>query len=102
MPDQDFEIWLSGETKILIVRSTEKGRYTSFAVVLLHLIKGEWVDVGRFDSAHGTPHQDVLGKKSGLIEKVWYDTLSPKQAFKFAIRNFQENHEKIIAKYLQS
>lgn len=102
MPDQDFEIWLSGETKILIFRSTERRRYTSFAVVLMHFLHGVWTNVGRFDSAHGIPHQDVLGHKSGLLQKIWYDTLTPKQAFKFAIRNFQENHENIIAKYLQN
>jgi hypothetical protein len=102
MPDQDFEIWLSGETKILIFRRTERGRYTSFAVVLMHLHDGGWTDVARFDSAHGIPHQDVLGHKSGLIQKIWYDTLTPKQAFKLAIKNFQENHETIIVQYLQN
>ncbi len=102
MPESTFEIWLSEETKILIFRRTERGRYTSFVVVLMHLLDDRWFDVGRFDSAHVVPHQDVLGKKSGLIQKIWYDTLSPKQAFKSAIKTFQEHHENIIATYLKN
>jgi len=102
MPENTFEIWLSGETKTLIFRSTERGRYTSFVVVLMHVLGDRWCDVGRFDSAHGVPHQDILGKKSGLIQKIWYDTISSKQAFKLAIKTFQEHHENIISSYLRN
>jgi hypothetical protein len=55
----------------------------------------EWVDVQRSDTAHGCPHQDILGKKGGLLQKVWYDDLISKEVFTLAISTFKSNHEKI-------
>ncbi len=46
---------------------------TGFAVVLLALVNGEWVDIARFDTAHGCPHEDVLGRNGGLLQKVWHE-----------------------------
>jgi len=68
--------------------------------VVLLVFDGEaWIDVGRFDSAHGTPHQDILGKRKGLREKVWYDDLTAKQVFALAISTFRNNHDEIKNDY---
>ena len=99
MPQDNFEIWINDETKILLIRITEKGHYVSFAVVLVILTEAKWVQIGRFDTAHGTAHQDVLGKRAGLLQKIWLDHLSPRQAFKLAISTFEENHERIRNQY---
>jgi len=100
MPERDFEIWIDGTTAIRIYQSTHRGRLVSFVVVLVALIEGKWIAVGRFDTAHGIPHQDILGYKEGLLEKVWYDDAAPKDVFGLAIATFQENHEQIKNDYL--
>ena len=73
---------------------------TSFAVVLLTLVEGEWVDFARFDSAHGCPHEDVLGRKTGLLQKVWHDGRSYGQAYELAINRFRNDDESIRREYL--
>lgn len=45
MPDSAFNIWLENDVRILIIRSTQKGRYVSFAVVLTIQTEQGWVDV---------------------------------------------------------
>lgn len=100
MPRRNFEIWIDGTTAIRIYQNTHRGRLVSFAVVLVALFEDEWIAVGRFDTAHGVPHQDILGHKGGLLEKVWYDDTPPKDVFGLAIATFQENHEQIKNDYL--
>lgn len=96
MPESAFNICLENDVRILVIRSTQKGRYVSFAVVLtIHSEQG-WLDVARFDTAHGIPHQGILGKKGGLLQKVWYDDISPKEVFHLAIKTFQKDYELII------
>jgi len=102
MPEKDFQIIIDAETVIRVYLHTHRGRLVGFSVVLIVLHRGEWIDVGRFDSAHGIPHQDVLGKKAGLRDKVWYDNLTPKEVFALAISTFRQHHEQIKKDYLRS
>ena len=95
MPEKNFEIWINSTTAVRVFRNTISGRLVSFAIVLLVNHDEEWVDVQRFDTAHGCPHQDIFGKKGGLLQKVWYDDLSSKEVFTLAISTFKSNHEKI-------
>jgi hypothetical protein len=37
MPESSFIIWINPERRILVLRSTTKGRYNSFSVVLMVL-----------------------------------------------------------------
>jgi hypothetical protein len=99
MPDSAFFIWITPERRILVLRSTTKGRYISFSVVLMVLTPEGWVDVSRFDSAHGIPHRDILGSRKGLLQKVWFDDISPKEVFHMGIQTFRDEHERIIAEY---
>ncbi len=99
MPESSFFIWINPERRILVLRSTHKGRYRSFSVVLMLMTSEGWVDVSRFDSAHGIPHRDILGQRNGLLQKVWFDDISPKEVFHLGIQTFRYEHERIIAKY---
>ena len=100
MPQKEFEIWLNAMTRLLIRRETQGGRVMGFAVVLLALLDGEWVDIARFDTAHGCPHEDVLGRKAGLLQKIWHDDLSYRQAYELAIARYRNEYETIRQRYL--
>jgi len=39
-------------------------------------------------------------KEKELLQKVWYDDISPKKVFHTAIKAFKEDHERIISDYL--
>lgn len=99
MPKKIFEIVINATTVIHVFSHTHLGRLINFSVVLMVFHEDKWVDVGRFDSAHGTPHRDILGKRTGLREKVWYDDLTPKQVFALAISTFRKSHEQIKDSY---
>jgi hypothetical protein len=100
MPQKIYEIVINPSTVIRVFSHTHLGRLISFSIVLLIFHDDEWIDIGRFDSAHGTPHQDVMGKRKGLREKVWYDDLTAKQVFALAIATYRKNHEQIKKDYL--
>ena len=99
MPQKVYEIVVNLSTVIRVFSDTHRGRLVSFSIVLLIFHDDEWIDIGRFDSAHGTPHQDVMGKKKGLLEKVWYDNLTAKEVFALAISTYRKNHEQIKNDY---
>ena len=100
MPDKEFEIWLDATTRLLVRRDTQGGAILGFAVILLAMIDGEWVDIARFDTAHGCPHEDVLGRKAGLLQKIWHDHLSYRQAYENAIMRCRDEYESIRQQYL--
>jgi len=52
--------------------------------------------VARYDCAHGTPHQDILGIKGGTLAKQWFFDSSRKEAFQNAISDFKANAEEHI------
>jgi len=43
-----------------------------------------------------------LEKQKGLLQKVWYDDISPKIVFHLAIETFKKDYERIITDYLQN
>jgi hypothetical protein len=71
LPLKEFQIWIDGFTSIRARRLNEGGNILSFAVVLMALDGDIWVHVARFDTPHGWAHRDVLGKKQGLLRKIW-------------------------------
>ena len=83
-----------------IQRRTESGAIASFAVVLFADIQDEWVNISRYDTAHGYPHRDVLGKREGLRGKLRMTKLTKKRAFRYAIRDLTENAENYLEDFL--
>ena len=95
MPDKSFIDWLDYGLVIASWR-TERGRIVSFVVLFIAEIAGREHCVARYDTAHGTPHRDILGLKKGLLEKEWFFGLSNEEVFYNAIRDFQENGQEHI------
>jgi hypothetical protein len=81
------------EARIDIWRQTHSGTVVSFAVVLVAWTGQEWECVTRYDCAHGFPHRDILGKRTGLLYKQTFPGFTMEQVFHHAIRDCQENHE---------
>lgn len=65
MPEKEWEIAF-GEFALIVRRETKGGETLNFAVVLLAFVGGRWVDVTRYDTAHGYAHRDVLGFNEGF------------------------------------
>jgi len=100
MPTRDFEIWLSDTVRIVVVFVTARGCVVKFVVRLVVKIKGIWYDVRRYDTAHGTPHIDVLNWRGDTLEKIWLAQLDPADALNFAIRDIADNHATYLQRFL--
>jgi len=99
MPEKEWTVAF-GDFALIVRRTTSKGRMIEFAVVLVAFLSGEWKDITRYDTAHGTPHRDILGAKQGLRFKRWMDDIDFAQAFDYAIHDCTENAENYLADYL--
>ena len=86
-------------TQVRAVKERLRYRWDAIFNALPPMHDGEWIDISRFDTAHGCPHQDILGKSGGLLQKVWYDGLTSKEVFALAITTFQREHDNIKSNY---
>jgi len=50
--------------------------------------------VARYDTCHGWPHLDVVNGKGELVLKRWMEGMDTGEAFRWAVLDFEENHEK--------
>ncbi len=100
MPQRDWIKTFDGFA-LLVDRTMVRGLVVRFSVVLLAFLDGDWIDITRYDTAHGIPHRDILGKKQGLRFKRWMNDVQFNQAFDYAIRDCTENAETHLADYLE-
>jgi hypothetical protein len=91
---------MCGEFALLVDRTTEHGSVTEFSVVLLVYIEGIWIDITHYDTAHGIPHRNILGRKQGLRFNRWMDDVRPSEAFEYAICDCTENAPLHLEDYL--
>lgn len=95
MPEKEFVIWLESG-RILAWRAIRDGELIAFRVVLLVEIQGETFCVSRYDTAHGIPHQDILGLRGGTLAKDWFFDSSVGEVFQHAVHDLQKNAEAYI------
>jgi hypothetical protein len=93
MPSKDYRIWLSDDAYIAVQFIMVRGRVVSFVVRLMRLEGGSELNVARYDSAHGAPHRDLLGRKRGLLQKTWYLDADFGVVLRLAVNDFAQNHE---------
>jgi hypothetical protein len=101
MPEKNWTIYLDDDCYILIFLDTNGPIVIGFAVVLVAMIDGEQVCVTRYDTAQGQAHRDVIGRKSGLLEKEWLLDLTFNEAFDYAIDKIKRNYGNYIQDFLQ-
>ena len=97
MPQKDYVNWLAEEIFLAVDYETHAGRVVSFVVLLMIQNDGNIYNVARYDTAHGTPHRDILSKSNSVIEKYWLDYMEFDEALTYAINDFKENYENYIA-----
>ena len=99
MPEKDFIIWLDERTYIAVDFVTVRGRMVSFVIRLMLIEPRAEVNVARYDTAHGVPHRDEHGKRSGLLLKTWFPGQSPETVLEEAIKDFKQNYESYLERF---
>lgn len=99
MPQKDFQIWLTEKVYLVIDYETDAGRVVGFVVRLMIDLEGTIYNVARYDTAHGTPHRDILTRSNKIIEKQWLVDMDFDAALTCAINDFKQNYESYIANW---
>ena len=92
MPFKEWAIEL-GEFRILLWRQTTEGVLVDFLVALLAWNGEQWACITRYDCAHGFPHRDLLGRRSGLLYKEEFPGLTLNEVFNHAVNDFKTSYE---------
>lgn len=74
---------INKEGNVIRIEFTTQGReVTQFTVQFEILIDGAWTPVVRFDTAHGGPHRDILGRHGEVIRQDfgWFPREPPYNA----------------------
>ena len=95
MGERDYWRLLASGVRLAVEYLTIQGRMVSFVIRLEKIQKdGKWRLVARYDTCHGWPHLDVVNGKGELVLKRWMEGMDTGEAFRWAVLDFEENHEK--------
>ncbi len=101
MPEKNYDFWISNSVKCIVKFITEKGKTTGFVVRLIAFINNQKFEIRRYDTAHGTPHIDVLNLKGETIEKIWLYQFDEGEALDFAIEDIKQNYLTYINRFIK-
>jgi hypothetical protein len=96
MPQKDFQIWLTDKIYLVVDYETIDGRIVSFVVRLMLIQDNHLYNVARYDTAHGTPHRDIMSRSNNILEKNWLTQMEFDSALTYAIDDFNENYANYI------
>jgi len=101
MPEKNYDFWISNSVKCIVRFVTDKGKTTGFVVRLIAFINNQKFEIRRYDTAHGTPHIDVLNLKGETIEKIWLYQFDEGEALDFAIEDIKQNYLTYINRFIK-
>jgi len=96
MPQKDFQIWLTDKIYLVVDYETIDGRIVAFVVRLMLIQDDHLYNVARYDTAHGTPHRDIMSRSNNILEKNWLPQMEFDSALTYAINDFKENYAQYI------
>ena len=99
MPEKSYDFFINKSVRCVVRFITENGKVIGFVVRMQAFIDGKWRDIRRYDTAHGTPHIDVLNWRGKTIEKIWMPQLPPGDAMTFAISDIKNNSKTYIRRF---
>ncbi len=99
MPEKLYTRWLDDRTFIHVEFLTIRGRIVSFVVRLMTQLSDRWINVVRYDTAHGLPHRDILDQHGRVIRKDWLTNTTFEEALTQAKNDLVQNYESYIEKF---
>lgn len=83
---------VTAQDRIRVRFKKDRGKITEFVVQYEALVKGQWLAVVRYDTAHGQPHTDVI-RPDGTQEKRLLHFPNFNDAFSYAEEDIKANWE---------
>ena len=73
----------------------------SFVVKFLAIIDGEEYEILRFDTAHRSPHIDILAPSGNKKQKIFLPRLTNKEALNYAQDDIKEHYKQYRERFIQ-
>ena len=99
MPEKSYDFFINDSVRCILRFITENGKVIGFVVRMQVYIDGKWCDIRRYDTAHGTPHIDVLNWRGKTIEKIWLSYSTIGKAMTFAKEDIKLNYKTYIKRF---
>ncbi len=99
MPQKYYKIILTNDVEIHVSFETLGGSLIRFVVKLVLQVGNSFLEIVRFDSAHGCPHKDTLNPNGEVVSKVWLDLLGNKQALDLGIKDLKDNYSLYVERF---
>lgn len=93
MTEREFLIYLDPETRVCRYRHyhVSRGRrIVEFRIQLEVLVDADWYPVVRYDTAHGSPHRDIL-HPNGEQTKDWFEGYSVEDVLTIGQKDIMDN-----------
>ncbi len=94
-----YELPLDSNVRARHFHQITKGRVEQFTIQLETFVKGKWVAVVRYDTAHGFAHRDLIYFNGRKEKKAIH--LDFNEAITFADQDIRENWERYISNFLR-
>ena len=99
MPEKSYDFFINKSVRCVVRFITEKGNTIAFVVRMQAFIDGNWREIRRYDTAHGTPHVDVLNWRGKTVEKIWMPQLDANETMNFAIDDIKINFKTYLRRF---
>jgi hypothetical protein len=80
--------------------TTVQGIMISFVIRLMLITEEGEHNVARYDTAHGTPHRDIVSPANRVTQKDWLTDLEFHDAMAYGIGDLKENYGNYIEKWI--
>jgi hypothetical protein len=100
MPEKNYIIIINDYTRIVVYFKSDKNKVLNFIIKIEYFFNNKWLEVERYDCYHGVIHKDILNKYENKKRTIKYIFLDKKSGLNVAIRDFKDNHEFIIKRFI--
>jgi hypothetical protein len=100
MPERNYRIYLDDENDIFVYFETMQGEVIRFVVKYLAMIDGIEYEVLRFDTAHRSPHIDILDPLGNKKQKIFLPRLTNKEALNYAQDDIKQHYKQYRERFI--
>jgi hypothetical protein len=94
----EWTTFLSEDLRLDVHIEYRSGQPVKFAFQLTGLIEGEWVELVRYDDAHGEPHRHIF-YPDGTVEPMSFTAVLPVTFVGWVQRDITDHAEQYAAEY---
>jgi hypothetical protein len=100
MPENNFIMMLNDTTRVIVYFSNDKKNILRFVVKLEIFLNGNWIEIERYDTHHGSVHKDIIDKSGNKKRSIYYELVDIDSGLNMAIKDFKENYQIYIWRFL--